>query len=148
MDESRVLYTSIPCNARTVATVTIRGLAQPHEASASYVLATLLFYLMRLANCTELRFSLLQRAVQFEPSRSLVAFGGSERVNTLETQVDGNQVAIASEESWWASNALAGTKGISGSRGLMATTAGGRATVGRPWMKRSGWAAYAASRAA
>lgn len=72
----------------------------------------------------------------------------AERVNRFETQVVTNQVAIACSEPWTsgcASNALASTGEFSGSSGLMATTAGGHATVGRPWTKRSGCAAYAAS---
>ena len=39
--DSRVLYTSIPCSARTVANVAIRCLTKPRGVSASYVLATL-----------------------------------------------------------------------------------------------------------
>src|SRR5262245_57620253 len=58
-----------------------------------------------------------------------------ERVNRFETQVVGNQVAIASADARGvdlASNVLALTNRVCGSSGLIATTVGGRATFGRP----------------
>ena len=58
MDELGVLYNSIPCNARTVASIAITSLSEPHEASARYVLATLLS--MRLETAPKFEFSLLR----------------------------------------------------------------------------------------
>ena len=71
----------------------------------------------------------------------------AERVNSFETQVTRNYVAIACGKLWTpgcSSSVLAAIGEVAGSSGLIATTAGGRAALGHPRTKRCGCAAYAA----